>query len=90
MKDIEFSPNLLKKLQAVHRKDKPLVVKIQKQLKLFQTESRHNSLRLHKLKGELKNAWSISIDRNHRLLYTEDEQSIYFFDMGTHDEVYKQ
>jgi len=89
MKDIEFSPSLLKKLQAVHHQDKPLFVKIQKQLKLFQIDSRHNSLRLHKLKGELKNVWSISIDRNHRLLYIEDEQSIYFFDMGTHDEVYK-
>lgn len=89
MKDIEFSPSLLKKLQAVHHQDKPLFIKIQKQLKLFQTDSRHNSLRLHKLKGELKNVWSISIDRKHRLLYTEDEQSIYFFDMGTHDEVYK-
>ncbi len=89
MKDIEFSPGLLKKLQAVGRKDKLLFVKIQKQLKLFQADSRHNSLRLHKLKGELKNAWSISIDRNHKLLYTEDEQSVYFFDMGTHDEIYK-
>jgi toxin HigB-1 len=89
MKDIEFSSSLLKKLQAVHRKDKPLFVKIQKQLKLFQTDPCHNSLRLHKLKGDLKNVWSISIDRNYRLLYTEDEQSIYFFDMGTHDQVYK-
>ena len=89
MKDIEFSSGLLKKLQAVGRKDKLLFVKIQKQLRLFQTDSRHNSLRLHKLKGDLKNAWSISIDRNHRLLYTEDEQSVYFFEMGTHDQIYK-
>ena len=89
MKGIEFSSGLLKKLQAVGRKDKPLFVKIQKQLRLFQTDSRHNSLRLHKLKGELKNTWSISIDRNHRLLYTEDEQSVYFFEMGTHDQIYK-
>ena len=89
MKDIEFSSGLLKKLQAVGRKDKLLFVKIQKQLKLFQADSRHNSLRLHKLKGDLKNAWSISIDRNHRLLYTEDEQSVYFFEMGTHDQIYK-
>ena len=89
MKDIEFSPSFLKKLQYIHRKDNPLFVKIQKQLKIFQTGSRHNSLRLHKLKGELKNVWSMSIDRKQRLLYIEDEQSFYFFDMGTHDEVYK-
>jgi Txe/YoeB family toxin of Txe-Axe toxin-antitoxin module len=49
--------------------DKPLFVKIQKQLKQFQTDPFHNSLRVHKLKGKLKSVWSISIDRKHRALY---------------------
>jgi len=89
MKDIEFSPGLVKKLREIRRKDKPLFLRIQKQLKLFQINPRHNSLRLHKLRGELKNAWSISIDKNYRLLYIEDEKSVYFFDIGTHDQVYK-
>ena len=89
MKDIEFSPGLVKELQAIHRKDKRLFLKIQNQLKLFQINPRHNSLRLHKLRGELKNVWSISIDRNYRLLYTEAKESVYFFDVGTHDQVYK-
>lgn len=90
MKDIEFSPDLLKKLKTISKKDKPLFTKVQKQLRLFQADPRHNSLRLHKLKGNLQNVWSISIDRNCRLLYTEDEDVIYLFDIGTHDQVYKK
>lgn len=89
MKAIEFSPGLLRKLKATKNKEKPLFTKIQKQLKLFQADPRHNSLRVHKLKGNLKNVWSISVDRNVRLLYMESEESIYFFDIGTHDQVYK-
>ena len=57
--------------------------------KLFRDNPFHHSLRLHKLKGKLLGLWSISIDRNFRLLYSEDEHSIYFFDIGTHDQVYK-
>jgi len=89
MKDIEFSIKLLKKLQIISRKDKQLFDKIKKQLVLFQKDFHHNSLRLHKLKGELRNTWSISIDKKIRLVYTEDQHSIYFFDIGTHDQVYK-
>lgn len=48
----------------------------------------NNSLRLHKLKGKLKNVWSISIDSDYRMLYI-DNDCIYFFDFGTHNQIYK-
>lgn len=89
MKTIEFSPDLTKQLAQLKRKDLKLFQRIQKQLKLFKENPQHQSLRLHKLKGDLKDVWSISIDRSHRLLYTENE-TIYFFSFGTHDEVYKK
>lgn len=89
MKAIEFSPDLTKQLAQLKRKDPRLFQRIEKQLKVFKQNPHHQSLRLHKLKGDLKDVWSISIDRNRRLLYTEDER-IYFFSFGTHDEVYKK
>lgn len=89
MKAIKFSPDLYKKLQKLRRTDKKLFTKIQKQLKLFAANPQHKSLRLHKIKREVKNVWSISIDMNFRMLY-EDNEIFYFFRLGTHDEVYKR
>ena len=89
MKAIAFSPTIYKQLQELRHKDQRLFRKIQKQLALFQQNPKHKSLRLHKLKGNLQGVWSISIDMNFRMLYKEDEE-IYFFDMGTHDEVYRK
>lgn len=89
MKAIKFSPELYKDLQKLRRKDKKLFTKIQKQLKLFAANPRHKSLRLHRIKREVKNVWSISIDKNFRMLY-EDNEIFYFFRLGSHDEVYRK
>ena len=90
MKAIDFSPKVFKKLQFIRKNNKKLYKKIIKQLDLFQENPTHKSLRLHKInrkKGE--NIWSISIDKGYRMLYLEDG-TIYFFDIGTHDEVYRK
>ncbi len=88
MKRLVFSPLFQKKLRLINHRDQKLSLKIQKQLKLFQVDPRHPSLRRHKLKGELKNVWSLSIDRGFRLLFVEDEE-YYFFDLGEHGEIYQ-
>ncbi|MBI3486420.1 type II toxin-antitoxin system mRNA interferase toxin, RelE/StbE family [Candidatus Daviesbacteria bacterium] len=89
MKSIKFSPDFHKKLQILQRRDIKLFDKIQKQLELFKQNPRHKSLRLHKITREVKNTWSISIDKGYRMLYTENGD-FYFFKLGTHDEVYKK
>lgn len=89
MKIIKFSPDVYKKLQTIQSRDTKLFKKIQKQLKLFKENPKHKSLRLHKVTREVKNSWSISIDKNFRMIYMEDS-FIYFFDVGTHDEVYRK
>ena len=71
MKTIKFSPAAYKKLQEIHRKDIKLFNRIQKQIKLFQQNPRHKSLRLHKVAREVKNSWSISINKSFRMIYTE-------------------
>lgn len=90
MKPIKFSSDFVKYLQVLKRKNPKLLLKIYKQLQLFQQNPRHQSLRLHKLTGELKNSWSISIDEGFRMLYTEIDGSAYFFKIGSHDEVYRK
>ena len=87
--DFEISPKLLKKLQKIKAKDKPLAQKIEKQLQLFQKDHLYPSLRIHRLSGNLKNTWSISIDRSYRMVFFLSENQAYFFKIGTHNEVYK-
>lgn len=89
MKAILFSPDFSKKLQKIKKKDHQLFSKIQKQLNIFKDNPTHKSLRLHKITKEVKNVWSISIDKSMRMLYV-DEDDIYFFDIGKHDEVYRK
>lgn len=88
MKTIKFSSNFQKKLLSLYKRDKQLTEKIRKQLKLFQDNPKHPSLRLHKLKGNLQNTWSLSVTMSFRLLFIEDTE-YYFFDIGEHDEIYR-
>lgn len=89
MKKISFSPSFQKQLSQLQKKDKKLFEKVKKQLFLFKLNPRHPSLRLHKLKGNLRDAWSLPAAMAFRLLFIEDIE-LYFFDMGTHDQVYKK
>jgi len=88
MKDIALSGDFVKRVKEIRNKDRNLYKKIKKQLELFQNNPHHPSLRTHKLTGSLKNVWSISIDKNYRILY-QDGNLYYFFALGTHDQVYK-
>ncbi len=89
MKSIKLSAEVYKKLQEIQRSNTKLSNKIQKQLKLFQENPRHPSLRLHKITKDVENTWSISVDMSLRMLYIETEDEYLFFEIGTHNEVYR-
>lgn len=88
--DFEISPDLNRELRKIKTHNKQLAQKIEKQLSLFQLNHFHPSLRVHKLTGNLSNIWSISVDTNIRGLYILTNDETYFFDIGTHDQVYKK
>jgi toxin HigB-1 len=85
-----INPKLGIKLKNLKNTNKSLFKETEKQLIIFQKNHFHPSLRLHKLTGKLKNTWSISVDRNHRLLFLIEKEEAYFFNFGTHDQVYKK
>lgn len=62
-----LQPNIPKETYNTKKHDIKLFEKIEKQLHIFSLDPRHHSLRLHKLKGDLKNVWSISITTDFRL-----------------------
>jgi addiction module RelE/StbE family toxin len=69
--DFSFSVDVTSDLIRIKHKQPQLFKKIQKQLKLFKENIKHPSLRTHKLKGNLSNTWSISVEGNIRLIYTK-------------------
>lgn len=89
---IQISPELITELKKIKAKDKALAERIEKQINLFQQDPRYPSLRTHKLSGGQKeSSWSISITKGIRMVYTVlGDETAYFFDLGTHDEVYRQ
>ncbi len=88
MKKLVFSPIFNKKLKILKKKNSQLFEQIQKTLQIFLLNPHHPSLRRHKLKGKLQKVWSISVNRSVRLIYIEELNNYYFFDLGTHKEVY--
>jgi addiction module RelE/StbE family toxin len=88
--DFSFSTELTNDLKKLKQKQPLLFKKIQKQLKIFKENIKHPSLRTHKLKGNLANTWSISIEGNVRLIYTIKNNEAIFFKIGNHDEVYRK
>lgn len=85
-----FDKDLLKKIGEIKRKNAKLYKRIEKQLTLFEKNPKHHSLRIHKLAGNLRNSWSISLDRSYRMVYRVTTfGDAYFYAIGTHSEVYK-
>lgn len=88
--EITFSPEVTKYVNEIKKKNPQLLKKMEKQLRLFKENPKHPSLRTHKLQGDLSNTWSITIERNVRMIYYFSSNKIVFFLMETHDEVYKK
>jgi mRNA-degrading endonuclease YafQ of YafQ-DinJ toxin-antitoxin module len=79
-----------KKLKRFLKKHPEVLERYAKAMVLLERDPWHPSLRLHKLKGRLREYHSISITLSYRVvidLVIEDE-NIIPLDIGTHDEVY--
>lgn len=87
---IRIDEKLQEELKVIDKKNPKLARQVQKQLRLFKENPKHKSLRIHKLSGELKNMWSITITKAIRTAYLLEGDEAYFYDIGTHDEVYRK
>ena len=79
-----------KKLKRFLKKHPEVLERYAKAMVLLERDPWHPVLRLHKLKGRLREYHSISITLSYRVvidLVIEDE-NIIPLDIGTHDEVY--
>ena len=54
----------------------------------FAADPRDPLLRTHKLKGELKDYWSFSVDVDVRVVFRWKGEEAFLVNLGSHDEVY--
>ena len=88
--EIEYTDRYNKKLFKFLKKHTSVIERYKKTILLMETDPFHPSLRLHPLKGKLKELHSVSIDMQYRIsieFYIEDNKIIPV-NIGTHDEVY--
>ncbi len=79
-----------KKERAFLKKHSNLFEKYKETLKKLKTDPFSDSLKTHKLKGNLKDFYACSINYEYRIVFIiliQDDE-ITLFDVGTHDEVY--
>ena len=79
-----------KKIKKFLKKHFDLYSKVSKTLTLLSDNPFHPSLRLHKLKGNLGEYHSVSIDMSYRIVieFIIKDGEIIPIDIGSHDEVY--
>ncbi|CAA6805764.1 MAG: HigB toxin protein [uncultured Sulfurovum sp.] len=88
--EIEYTDRYNKKLFKFLKKHTSIIERYKKTILLMEADPFHPSLRLHPLKGKLKELHSVSIDMQYRIsieFYIEDNKIIPV-NIGTHDEVY--
>ena len=90
MYEIIFTEAYEKKAREFFKVHKDLIKRYEKLLTLLRENPQHPSLRLHKLKGDLKEFYSLSISKKFRIIvrFIIEEKKIIMIDIGIHDDVY--
>jgi len=79
-----------KKLKKFIKKHPDVLDRYVKMIELLEIDPYHPSLRLHKLKGKLRDYHSVSITMQYRVVldFIIQDNEIIPIDIGAHDEVY--
>ncbi|MFT5036615.1 MAG: plasmid maintenance system killer protein [Candidatus Azotimanducaceae bacterium] len=81
-----YMPSFIRELQKL---ESDVQTETAQKVKLFEDSDNHKQLRVHKLKGRLKNKYSFSVTYSHRIVFLwEDKKTAVFLSIGDHD-VYK-
>lgn len=82
IKVIKYDPPFAKEFRKLPEDIRVRAIKAES---LFRINAFHPSLRLHKLKGKLKDLWSISIHYKYRIIFkVMEEGEILFISIGKH------
>lgn len=87
-KRIGYDKHFLRVFRKRILTDKSLLKRFQERLEIFSSDRKSPVIRDHGLKGRLEGYRAFSITGDVRVVYFEDGNTIYFTDIGTHNEVY--
>jgi len=85
-----YTESYIKRVAKFLKKHPDLISQYEKALKILEIDPYHPSLRLHQLKGKLRELHSISINISYRItleFYFTDKE-IVLVNVGRHDDVY--
>lgn len=85
---IEYNKTFIKNYKKRISSNPSLVDQFQKRTKLFVNDRQNPVLKDHALKGKMTKMRVFSITGDIRIVYTIFNNTIYFFDIGTHNQVY--
>lgn len=88
--NIIYTDSYINKAKRFAKKHPEVISQYEKTLKILEIDPHHPSLRLHRLKGKLKDLHSVSINISYRItleFYFKDNEII-LVNVGHHDEVY--
>ncbi|MFP5040171.1 type II toxin-antitoxin system YafQ family toxin [Parasediminibacterium sp. JCM 36343] len=85
---IEFSSPYRKSFKKLISKNPDIVFEVFNKLLVLNTDINHPSLKLHKLKSELRSYHAISIEYDLRIIMEIKTDSVVLINIGKHDDVY--
>lgn len=75
-------------LRRAKKLREPHATMLRAALRRFAADPADPLLRVHKLKGELRDYWSFTVDDDLRVLFRWDGDEAFLVNLGSHDEVY--
>ncbi len=82
MIQISFKPSFIKQL---HKLEKSLVDEVFEKIDILKSPSNNASLKIHKLHGQMKNCWSLSVNYKIRIVFQyESKEEIILLAIGDH------
>ena len=75
-------------LRRAKKLREPHATMLRAALRRFAADPGDPLLRIHKLKGDLREYWSFTVDEDLRVLFRWDGDVAFLVNIGSHDEVY--
>ena len=84
-----YTDSYIKRASKFAKRHPDFLSQYEKTLKILENDPNHPSLRLHPLKGKLKDLYSVSINISYRITleFFVTEKEIILVNVGHHDEV---
>lgn len=85
-----YPESYIRRARKFLKKHPDLIGQYRKTLQLLELDPAHPSLRLHRLKGKLKDLYSVSINITYRITieFVIEGEAILLVNVGKHDQVY--